>query len=169
MNHEEGKSPSRARQAATGERYLTFLLGKEHYAIPLLQVKEVIEMTEPTPIPKTPPYFKGIINLRGQVISVLDLRAKLQMDKIENGPKTAIIILDIDPELSVGVVVDRVNSVLAFHTEDISPAPESLTDRETHLIGVARKDERMTLILDIRSALDVNDATNIRKAQKQAA
>src|SRR4051794_11838506 len=122
MSQEENKKPARARQADTSERYLTFLLGKEQYAIPLLQVKEAIEMSEPTPIPQTPSYFKGVINLRGQVISVLDLRSKLQLEKIENGPKTAIIILDLEPSLCLGVIVDRINSVLAFHSEDVSVA-----------------------------------------------
>lgn len=101
MNQDE-KFHAKARQAATSERYLAFQLGKEQYALPLLQVREVIEMSEPTPIPRTPPYFRGIINLRSQVISVVDLRVKMQFASIENGPKTAIIILDLDPQLFVG-------------------------------------------------------------------
>ncbi len=157
MSHEESKKPARARQADTSERYLTFLLGKEQYAIPLLQVKEVIEMSEPTPIPQTPSYFKGVINLRGQVISVLDLRSKLQLTKIENGPKTAIIILDLEPALCLGVIVDRINSVLAFHSEDVSMAPDTLALKGQFLTGVARRDNRMTLILDIRAALSLHD------------
>lgn len=172
MNHDENKSPATARQADSNERYLAFLLGSEQYAIPLLQVKEVIEMNEPIPIPQTPPYFKGIINLRGQVISILDLRAKLQLAKITNGPKTAIIILDLDPELSLGVIVDRINSVLAFHQEDISAAPDHLTGvKEPYLMGVARRESKMTLLLDIRAALNLQDlnAALISKNKKQSA
>lgn len=165
MSHEESKSPSRARQAATSERYLAFLLGKEQYAIPLLQVKEVIEMSEPMPIPQTPPYFMGIINLRGQVISVLDLKAKLQLPRTENGPKTAIVILDVEPQLFIGVIVDRINSVLAFPHEDISVAPSTLDDnRQQFLTGVARRDNKLTLILDIRSALNIQDIQTIKQS-----
>jgi purine-binding chemotaxis protein CheW len=157
MSQEGSKSAEKARQAETSERYLAFLLGKEQYAIPLLQVKEVIEMSEPTPIPEAPPYFLGIINLRGQVISVIDLRSKLRVAKSENGPKTAIVILDIDPALSLAVIVDRVNSVLAFHHEDISAAPDMRSTNNPYLTGVARKDNRLTLILDIRTALGIKD------------
>lgn len=167
MSSEENKTSTRARQADTSERYLAFLLGKEQYAIPLLQVKEVIEMSDPTPIPQTPSYFKGVINLRGQVISVLDLRSKLQLSKIENGPKTAIIILDLEPTLCLGVVVDRINSVLAFHTDDVKPAPDHLSSKEQYLTGVANRDGRMTLILDIRSALNLQDITAIKQKQNQ--
>lgn len=170
MNHDENKKPAKARQADTSERYLTFQLGKEQYAIPLLQVKEVIEMSEPTPIPQTPSYFKGVINLRGQVISVLDLRSKLQMPKVENGPKTAIIILDLEPTVCLGVVVDRINSVLAFHTEDVSPAPDTLSSKDQYLTGVARRDNRLTLILDIKAALSLQDITVLKSsAPPQAA
>lgn len=169
MSTEENKKPSKARQADTSERYLTFLLGKEQYAIPLLQVKEVIEMSEPTPIPQTPSYYKGVINLRGQVISVLDLRSKLQLTQIQDGPKTAIIILDLDPTLCLGVIVDRINSVLAFHPEDVSPAPETLSSKEQYLTGVARRDNRMTLILDIRAALSIQDITTLKNNSSKAA
>lgn len=169
MTNDENKKPAKARQAETSERYLTFLLGKEQYAIPLLQVKEVIEMTEPTPIPQTPSYFKGVINLRGQVISVLDLRSKLQLAQIENGPKTAIIILDLEPSLCLGVIVDRINSVLAFHSEDVSPAPDSLSDKEQYLTGVARRDNKLTLILDIRAALNIQDMSAIKNKHENHA
>lgn len=153
MNGEDiSRKPAKARQADTSERYLTFLIGREQYAIPLLQVKEVIEMSTPTPIPQTPSYFEGVINLRGQVISVLDLRLKLQKAKSENGPKTAIIILDLEPTSCLGVIVDRVNSVQAFQPDDVSPPPD-VASREQYLLGVARRDNRMTLILDIKSAL----------------
>jgi purine-binding chemotaxis protein CheW len=171
MSNEENKGPAKARQAATSERYLAFLLGKEQYAIPLLQVKEVIEMSEPTPIPQTPSYFKGIINLRGQVISVLDLRSKLQLAKIENGPKTAIIILDLDPQTCLGVIVDRINSVLAFQAEDLSPAPELMNSaKEQYLTNVARRENKMTLILDIRAALSIQDLNVVKQnSQKNVA
>jgi purine-binding chemotaxis protein CheW len=162
MSHEEVKKPEKARQADTSERYLAFLLGKEQYAIPLLQVKEVIEMSEPTPIPQAPPYFQGVINLRGQVVSVLDLRSKLQLSKIENGPKTAIIILDLEPTLCLGVIVDRINSVLAFHSEDVSPPPDTLAGQNQYLTGVARREKRMTLILDIKAALSLNDISAVK-------
>lgn len=168
MSQEETNQPQKARQADTSERYLAFSLREEQYAIPLLQVKEVIGMTTPTPIPQTPSYFKGIINLRGQVISVIDLRAKLQLSKAEDGPETSIIILDLEP-FSIGVIVDSINSVQALGVEDLSSAPDATSIKEQYLTGVARKDNRLTLILDIRATLSVQDMTAIKNNQKQAA
>lgn len=156
-----------ARKAATGDRYLAFQLSNEQYAIPLLQVKEVIEMTEPTPVPQAPPYFRGIINLRGQVISILDLRTKLRMKNADMGPKTAIIILDLDSELSLGVIVDRVQSVVAFQAAELSAPPDMLEIGVEYLTGVARKENQMTLLLDIRAALTLQDVSTI--ATKKAA
>src|SRR5689334_6329228 len=86
-------------------RYLAFSLCKEQYAIPLLQVKEVIGLTDTTPVPYMPNYFKGIMNLRGQIISVIDLRLKFRMTNVETGKQTAVVILDLGP-LSIGIVVD---------------------------------------------------------------
>lgn len=165
---EDHNQIQKPRQADTSQRYLAFSLCEEQYAIPLLQVKEVIGMTEATPIPYTPPYFKGIINLRGQVISVIDLRSKLRLAKAEIGPETSIIILDLSP-LCLGVIVDSINSVLAVTQEDLSPAPDvDSSVKEQYLTGVARKDNRLTLLLDIRSTLSVEDIQTL-KNQKQAA
>lgn len=138
------------------QRYLAFNLRAEQYAIPLLEVKEVIGMTEPTAVPQTPAYFKGIINLRGQVISVIDLRSKLQLTKAAEGPETSIIILDLEP-LCLGVIVDSINSVLALSPDEISAPPDGTDMKNSYLTGVARKDNRLTLILNIRATLNIQD------------
>lgn len=171
MSINDSIKPARARQVDSSERYLAFQLGTEQYAIPLLQVKEVIQMSDPTPIPQTPIYFKGVINLRGQVISVLDLRLKLNLAQIVNGPKTAIIILDLNQDISIGLVVDRINSVLAFPTENISVAPDNLSGKVQYLKGLAHRDNKMILILDVHTVIsnqDINVARN-SSPQKQTA
>ena len=150
------------------QRYLAFSLRSEQYAIPLLQVKEVIGMTEPTPIPQTPPYFKGIINLRGQVISVIDLRSKLQLSKAEDGPETSIIILD-HASLCLGVIVDSINSVLALSSNDLSAPPDATDLKEAYLTGVARQENRLTLILDIGATLSIQDLNILSHNHKKAA
>jgi purine-binding chemotaxis protein CheW len=166
--NDESPQIQRTRQTETSKRYLAFSLCEEQYAIPLLQVKEVIGMTEATPIPYTPSYFKGIINLRGQVISVIDLRSKLRLSKAEMGAETSIIILDLAP-LCLGVIVDSINSVLALTDDDLSPPPDVESSiKEQYLTGVARKDGRLTLLLDIQSTLSVDDFKTL-KNQKQAA
>lgn len=138
-------------------RYLTFTLGTSHYGLPLLQVKEVVEMTEVTPIPQAPAHFKGLLNLRGQVISILDLRTKFKMATIERGPKSAIVILNLENGLHLGFTVDQLEGVAEFRAEDIGPPPEMIGERPPALTGIARAKERLILIVDVARALDLND------------
>lgn len=153
-------------------RYIAFSLGSEQYAIPLLQAKEFIGVTEPTPVPQSPEYFKGIINLRGQIISVIDLRTKLRLPKYERpqGQRSeeSIIILNLG-SLFLGMIVDSINSVLALTDEELGPPPTAdASSKENYIIGVARKDNRLTLILDIESLLNVQDKTILQQTAKAA-
>jgi purine-binding chemotaxis protein CheW len=152
-------------------RFLAFALCEEAYAVPLLKVREVIALGEITPVPHTPPHFKGIMNLRGQVISVIDLRTKFNMKKIETGSETAIVILDLNP-FCLGIVVDSVDSVLALTEDQISPSPdiESSVSQE-YITGVARIEKKLILILDIEKALSIDDLAAIRNqnTRKKAA
>jgi len=139
-----------------GTRYLSFSLGEEDYAVPLLSVKEVIAVPEITPIPFSPPHFLGIMNLRGQVISVIDLRQKLQI-KTQKSSETAIIICDLSP-LCLGVVVDSINSVLAPSPEEMSGRPDMQSQRNTdYITHVCRKDKKLILFLDVAKTLGVED------------
>lgn len=162
-----------SQKATTGEndrRYIAFSLGSEQYAIPLLQAKEFIGITEPTPVPQTPDYFKGIINLRGQVISVIDLKEKLRLPKSDAPAKdsreASIIILNLG-NLFLGVIVDSINSVLALNEDELGPPPTlDKSSAGDYIIGVARKDGRLTLILDIEALLNVQDIEALRKNSK---
>ena len=111
-----------------GDRYLSFNLGVEEYAVPLLAVREVIAMPEYTPVPYTPPYFLGIMNLRGQVISIMDLRQKLGVKPLQQA-ETTVIICDLGGA-SIGVVVDSVNTVLSPKAEEICISPPRVSSRE---------------------------------------
>jgi purine-binding chemotaxis protein CheW len=151
-------------------RFLSFSLAKEDYAVPLLSVKEVIAMPEITPIPYTPSHFLGIMNLRGQVISVIDLRTKFNI-KPEASSETAVIICDLKP-ICLGVVVNSVNSVLSLLEKDINPRPEFQSSKASdYITGVTRKEEKLILLIDIARALDVADQTAMKQATglKQAA
>lgn len=148
---------SAKKKAVDEKRYLVFTLVNEQYAVPLLQVKEVLGLTDTTPVPYTPSHFRGIMNLRGQVISIIDLRLKFKMGKSDFGPETAIIILDMAP-LYLGVIVDSVDSVLGLTEEEISPSPDVETNVKTDYIeGVARKDKKLILLLNIEKTLNVED------------
>jgi purine-binding chemotaxis protein CheW len=142
-------------------RFLIFSLNSEQYAVPLLKVKEVIALTETTPVPYSPAHFKGIMNLRGQVISVIDLRMKLKMPKADASSETAIIILDLSP-LSLGIIVDSVESVLAVNKDEIQPPPDVGGKDTAYIRGVTRKDKRLILLLDIEKTLSVDDLKTMK-------
>ena len=148
-------------------RYLTFSLGKEEFAMPLLQVKEVIALPEVTPVPQTPNYFKGIMNLRGQVISILDLRTKLGITAVQT-EETAVIICDISP-YCVGIIVDAVNSVIAATDEEIAPKPDLTSQRSEAISGVYQRKNSLVLLLDIGKTLNLTDQVIVKQANKLAA
>lgn len=149
-------------------RFLCFTLGKEEYSIPLLSIKEVIGLPEVTPIPQSPSHFMGIMNLRGQVISVMDLRQKLSI-KSPNTEETSVIILDLG-DYNLGVVVDKVNSVQMLNQEDISEKPIVENNKaHDYITGVFRKEDKLILLLDIAKALSVEDRTTVSKNSKKAA
>ena len=149
-------------------RYLCFGLGKEEYSIPLLSIKEVIGLPEITPIPQSPNYFNGIMNLRGQVISIMDLRTKLGI-KAAASDEVSVIILDLGA-YNLGVIVDRVNSVLMISADEINDKPIVEANKSHEYIkGVFRKDEKLILLLDISKALSLEDQSMIKKNNNKIA
>lgn len=148
-------------------RFIEFSLGHEDYAIPLLMVREVISVPDTTPIPKSPTHFLGIMNLRGQVISVVDLRKKLKVEARQD-KEEAVIIVDIGG-MNIGVVVDSINKVLAFSSEEVSEMPEVEHQVNTHYIfGVYKKENSLTVLLDIAKVLDLKDMEAISGTKKAA-
>lgn len=169
MKPTNSTQPQEENETGPRTRYLSFSLGSEEYAIPLLSVKEVIAMPDFTPIPYTPNYFLGIMNLRGQVISVMDLRQKLNI-KPSPSSETAVIICDLN-SITVGVVVDSINSVLSPKSSDISEKPAIQSSKKSDYISdIYRKDNKLILFLDIAKTLDVTDYQIITQpsAQKTA-
>ena len=163
----EEKSGSTQKMEDSNIRYLCFTLGPEEYAIPLLSVREVIAMPDITPVPQTPPHFLGIMNLRGQVISVMDLRAKLSI-KPSEAAETSIIICDIKPN-SIGVVVDSINSVINPSLDQISEKPEIQSQKNTEYIqAIYREKDRLIILLDISKTLNLGDQNAIARAATSA-
>lgn len=150
------------------ERFLEFSLGQEEYAIPLLSVREVISLPETTPIPKAPPHFLGIMNLRGQVISVVDLRKKLNIKPKEEDLEESVIIVDIEG-MNLGIVVDSINTVLAISLADVSDVPEIESQVNAEYIeGVYRKENSLTVLLDVAKVFDLKEMEMISAAKKAA-
>lgn len=148
------------------ERYLCFSLGEEFYAIPLLTVKEVIAMPQVTPVPFTQPHFIGITNLRGQVISIIDLRQKLGI-KAKNSSEMVVIICDLK-DLCLGIVVDSIESVLAPNASEISNKPDIMSSRNTdYITGVFKKEDHLILFLNLEKSLSIEEQKTIASQNKK--
>lgn len=164
----ENIKSSKSKLTEGAQRYLAFTLGVENYAMPLLAVKEVIAMPEITPIPQSPAHFLGIMNLRGQIISIIDMRLKFGL-KADRTAETVVIICDLAP-LCLGIVVNRVDSVLTLTEGDINPRPEVQGHKmSAYIEGVTKHHNNLVLLLDIARALDVADRQAMVAAQKPAA
>ena len=142
-------------------KYLTFALGHEEYGLEILKVREIIGCMEITAIPRTPAHVKGVINLRGQVIAVVDLRAKFGMDSIDKTEQTCIIVVEIRQgarKLSTGIIVDHVSEVLDIAAEKIEDTPSFDSRKDTDFIlGMGKIGKNVKILLDIDRVLG-NDA-----------
>lgn len=163
------ESQNEVRFAAQPGRYLCFKLGHEEFATSLEKVKEVIALKETTPLPHAPPYVKGFMNLRGQVLAIIDLRVKLKTGKPESTAETTVIILDL-AGLNLGVVVDSVDSVLTLDASQIGEPPAHPSSVNSEFVsGFAKLERSLTVILDLGKILNVNEAAALRAEVASAA
>ncbi|MCW7542143.1 chemotaxis protein CheW [Aquabacterium sp. A7-Y] len=152
-----GKTGSRGAQAqaATGmtREYLTFRLGNEEYGIDILKVQEIRGYEEPTHIANSPAFIKGVVNLRGVIVPIVDLRMRFGCEKVEYNDFTVTIILNVKNRV-VGAVVDAVSDVMEINSEAIKPAPEMSSVVDARFItGLGQVGERMLILLDIESLI----------------
>lgn len=141
----------------TASQYLTFALGAEEYGIELLKVQEIKGYTSVTPIPNTPPYIKGVMNLRGAVIPVVDLRARFGMEEISYTKFNVIMVINVGTRV-VGLLVDAVSDVLNLEPGDLRPAPDFGTQADTRFItGMASAGDKMSVLLDMDTLLTEAD------------
>lgn len=142
-------------------KYLTFLLGNEEFAIQVLRVREIMGVQEITAVPQTPSYVKGVINLRGKVIPVVDLRLKFSLAELEYTPRTCIIVVQIQSEagvMMIGVIVDAVSEVLTLQAADIEDTPDFGNGVATpYLLGMAKIKGKVKILLDINMVLSSQD------------
>lgn len=138
-------------------RYLTFMLGKEVFAVEIKYVTEIIGIQPITPIPQVSHYVKGIINLRGKIITVIDMRLKFQKEPAPYNDRTCIIVIDIS-DISVGLIVDNVAEVLSIADGDIVPPPDSKTGfQNKYIAGIGKVDDNVKLLLDCQMLLSGNE------------
>ncbi|MDD4952390.1 MAG: chemotaxis protein CheW [Desulfovibrionaceae bacterium] len=157
---------SEKRQDETNQ-YLTFILGGEIFALDINTVREVLELTSITRIPRTPRFMRGVINLRGHAVPVIDMRHKFEMEKAEDTVNTCIIIVEIklDGEATVlGALVDSVREVFEMTSESIEPAPRMGAAVKTDFIqGMGKQDEDFIMILDINRIFSADELAIIQE------
>ena len=150
------------------EQYLTFILADEEYGVDILRVQEIKGWDSVTPIPNTPSYIKGVINLRGTIVPIVDLRQRFSMPEVEYGPITVVIVLKIeceDRDRIMGIVVDAVSDVYDVNSEEMKPAPDFGSVVNVEFVkGLATVAEKMIIVLDIDhllSGAELNATDNL--------
>lgn len=137
--------------------FLTFRLGAEEYGIDILRVQEIRSFEEPTRIANSLPFIKGVVNLRGVIVPVVDLRIKLGCASVEYNSFTVVIVLNVKGRV-VGAVVDSVSDVLELQRENIKPAPDMNSQVDTaYITGIASVGERMLILMDIEALMSSPD------------
>lgn len=151
--------------AKEDNKFLTFELGEENYAIPILKVKEIIGMMDITTVPRLPDFIKGVINLRGQIIPVIDLRLKFGLQERAYDDRTSIIVMELESEnitRTSGIVVDTVQEVLDIDSKDIEPPPQYGTDvDQAFLTGLGKVDDKVIMLLNVDKILSTGEMQDI--------
>jgi purine-binding chemotaxis protein CheW len=156
--------------ANTGEnrrKFLTFRLGDEEYGLGILNVREIIGVIDITPLPQTPDYVKGVINLRGKIIPVMELRTRFGLSAVAYGEETCIIVVEVEDEaeggaFQMGVVVDTVSEVLDIAEDRIEPAPKFGCRLDTDFImGMGKSKDRVITLLEVDAVLSRADLAGL--------
>ncbi len=149
------------------ERFLTFYLGDEQYGIAINRIKEIIAMMKVTSVPKTPLFMRGVINLRGSIIPIVDTRLRFNMEYREPDMYTAIIIMEVD-KVNIGFIVDRVEEVLSIDASHMSAPPKFGNQIDTDFIcSVAQIENSVVMILDILKLFEDDELVNFEQIQQK--
>jgi len=148
-------------------KYLTFKLADEEYGLEILKVREIIGMMAITSLPRTPQFVRGVINLRGKVIPVIDLRKKFELETTDDTNLTCIIVVDVPSQngnIQIGILVDSVSEVLDIRGEDIEDAPSFGTNIDTaFILGMAKAKGAVKILLNIEKVLSTSELESVSK------
>jgi len=153
--------------AAEGDQYLTFMLAGEEYGVDILRVQEIKGWDRVTPVPNTPEYIRGVINLRGTIVPIIDLRLRFGLEPMEYGPTTVVIVLKVVHEEQsriMGVVVDAVSDVYNVEADALKPPPDLGSGVEVDFVqGLATVADKMVILLEIDRLLNSGDLAAARE------
>lgn len=148
------------------ERYLTFFLGDEQYGIAIDRIKEIIAIMKVTYVPKTPAYIRGVINLRGSIIPVVDTRLRFGMEPKEADMHTTIVIVEVE-KVNIGFIVDRVEEVASIDSAHLSEPPKFGSHIDTDFIcSMAQIEENVVMILDVLKLFEADELVSLEQIQK---
>lgn len=146
-----------------GNQFLTFTLQEETYGVDILKVQEIRGWSEPTPIPNAPEFIRGVMNLRGEIVPILDMRRRFQMDETSFTKYTVIVVVNVR-ERTIGMTVDAVSDVMDITVEDMKDAPDFGTSIDASFIrGLAASEEKMVILLDIDAMLQSCELVDLDK------
>lgn len=154
----------------SSQQYLTFILAGEEYGVDILRVQEIKGWDNATEIPNTPKYVRGVINLRGTVVPVIDMRTRFDMDAIEYSKTTVVIVLKVygrdNTERTMGFVVDAVSEVYDLPVTELKDPPDFGSSVSTDFIkGMATVDEKMLILLDIDHLVDADEVSSLSQSE----
>ena len=150
--------------AAVSNEYLTFVLGREEYGIDILKVQEIRGYEKPTTIANAPTFLKGVINLRGVIVPIIDMRIKFNLGEPTYDQFTVVIILNIADRV-VGMVVDGVSDVIQLSADNLRPAPDFSCSLDTrYIVGLGTVEERMIIVVDIEKLMTSHDMALVEEA-----
>lgn len=153
------------------EQYLTFMLAGEEYGVDILRVQEIKGWDSATRIPNTPDYVQGVINLRGTIVPIIDLRMRFNLEKLEYGPTTVVVVLKVESEnkhRTMGIVVDGVSDVYSISADELKSAPEFGDDVNAEFVkGLATIDEKMVIMLNIDKLLNSRELSVLDSAANE--
>jgi len=159
------------RKVMTGERFLSFSLEGEEYCLEIMKVKELLGLTEITHIPQTPPFIKGVINLRGQIIPIVDLRLKFGMQPKVYDKRTSIIVVEVNFEgdlILMGVLVDTISEVIGIPEDKLNKVPYINSKIHSDFIkGIANMSNGIKIVLDIGKILSEDDFVTLQAIEKK--
>ncbi|GAA0786199.1 MULTISPECIES: chemotaxis protein CheW [Pseudomonadati] len=148
---------SQATQGDVNQQYLTFIMGPEEYGVEILSVQEIRGWQKTTAIPNAPEYVKGVINLRGNVVPIIDLRQRFGLNELSYGPTTVVIVVKVKLEKNskiIGIVVDAVSDVIIVDDKNLRPTPDFGLDTDVRFIkGLTSLSDKMVIILDVHKLL----------------
>ncbi|NWF91502.1 MAG: purine-binding chemotaxis protein CheW [Syntrophaceae bacterium] len=168
---QEERATNRVR-TLKGGKFLTFLMANEKYGLEILKVREIIGMMDVTSVPTTPAFVRGVINLRGKVIPVIDLRLKFGMEAKENTERTCIIVVHLahlDQEMTMGIIVDEVSDVLDISQDQIEPPPSfGANIRTDFILGMGKVEQKVITMLDIDRVLTEQEISLVESSAEKA-